>query len=110
MQTVLLIFQIFLAFCNTCIMVCLFIKFISKPHTSLEARVTALEVKINEQEDKLKLGNDHFRVLDAKAEVFMECMLAFLDFEMAYCQKTGYADTEDIKKAKKTLTDYLKKA
>ena len=80
-----------------------------RPHNTLDQRITTLEVKVSEFEEKLRLGNDHFRVLDAKSEVFMECMLAFIDFEIAYCQKTGYVDTEDIKKAKKTLVDYLKK-
>lgn len=109
MNTALLYFQLFLAFCNSCVMITMFLKVLGRPHNTLEKRITTLEVKISEVEEKLRLGNDHFRVLDAKSEVFMECMLAFIDFEIAYCQKTGYVDTEDIKKAKKTLVDYLKK-
>lgn len=108
-QSILPLLQLILTFGNICIIGYAFVKFIGRPHSSLESRVTTLEVKYKEIEERLNLGQDHFRALDAKSEVFMECMLAFIDFEIAFCQKTGYTDIEDIKSAKKTLTDYLKK-
>lgn len=107
-QQILPWFQLLLTGMNICVLSFAFYKFLGRPHNTLEQRVTALEVKQKEMQDSLNHGKDHFRALDAKSEVFMECMLAFIDFEIAFCQKTGFTETEDIKKAKKTITDYLK--
>ena len=41
--------------------------------------------------------------------MFKTVMISFVDFEIAYCQNTGYAQTEDLKNAKKALQDYLAK-
>ncbi|MBR4377349.1 MAG: hypothetical protein IKP50_00465 [Bacilli bacterium] len=103
------VFQTILAFCNIVLIGYGLFRFLSKPHNNLENRVNTLEVKVKEIDNSLKIGNDHFRDLDEKSEVFMECMLAFIDFEIAYCQATGYAQTEDIVKAKSALRNYLKK-
>lgn len=108
-QQILPVFQTILAFCNIVLIGYGLYKFLSRPHNNLENRVTTLEVKVKEVEDSLKAGNDHFRELDEKSEVFMECMLAFIDFEIAYCQATGYVQTDDIIKAKSVLRNYLKK-
>lgn len=101
--------QVILALANICMIGYAFVKFLGRPHSTLDTRVTALEVKIKEVEDKLRTGNDHFRDLDAKSAVFMECMLSFIDFEIAFCQKTGYADISDLMNAKRSINDYLKK-
>lgn len=89
-------------------------KFLNKPHNSLEEkheelkkRVDAHDVKLKEVEDSLHQGNDQFRGQRELNEVFINCMLAFIDFERAYCANTGYTDTEDLDKAKDTLQKYL---
>ena len=40
-------------------------------------------------------------------EVFINCMLAFIDFELSYCSHTDYKYTEDLDKAKDTLRRHL---
>lgn len=89
-------------------------KFLNKPHDTLEIkheelkkRVDEHDVKLKEVEDSLHQGNDKFRSQKDLNEVFINCMLAFIDFEMAYCAHTGYTDTEDLDKAKETLQKYL---
>lgn len=74
-----------------------------EPFKDLERRVTALEVKQTENETRFKHGNEHFRAQMEFNKMFMEVQLAFVDFEHAYCQHTNYTDTEDLKKAKRTL-------
>ena len=82
-------------------------KFLNKPHNTLEARVNEHDVKIKEIENSLLQGNDRFREEKDTNEVMQNCMLALIDFELAYCIHTGYADTEDLIKAKDILRKHL---
>ncbi len=91
-------------------------KFSRKPHDTLEAQHKALEKRVDEHDLKFKeidsslhQGNDRFRRQLDLNEVFINCMLAFIDFEMAYCSKTGYEDISDLQTAKATLRKYLAK-
>ena len=106
-QNVLLGLQIFHGFCNVCIMLAIFKAFLLKPHNSLEERITSLEVKVDEMQNSLYQGNDRFRDQKAMNEVFINCMLAFIDFEIAYCQNTEYEHSEDLMRAKSILQNYL---
>ena len=115
-QAVMSIMQIMLTFGNLCIMLYAFKKFLSSPHDTLEAKHDALEkrvdehdIKFKEIEESLHHGNDRFRRQNDINEVFINCMLAFIDFEMAYCSSTNYKDTEDLINARKTLRQYLAK-
>lgn len=81
--------------------------FLNRPHDTLEGRVVALEVKVKEHDESLKQGNDNFRKQADFNEVFIRCMLAFVDFEIAYCQHTGYEYDEDVEKARDILQRYL---
>lgn len=89
-------------------------KFLNKPHDTLEQRHEELKKQVEEQgvqlkevKESLHQGNDKFRKQADLNEVFINCMLAFIDFEMAYCSSTGYKDTEDLETAKSTLRKYL---
>lgn len=55
----------------------------------------------------LDSSHDKHREQNELNEVFITSMLAFLDFEVAYCAHTGYEFTDDINKAKDTLMKYL---
>lgn len=107
MQTILLILEIFLAFCNSCIMLFLFKGFLMKPHNNLEERVQKVEIKVEEVQESLRQGNDRFREQKEMNEVFVNCMLAFIDFEIAFCQSSGYENSSDLMRAKQTLQGYL---
>ena len=78
-----------------------------EPFKALSDKVTEHENRLNKVESSLYQGNDHFRRQAALNEVFINCMLAFIDFEMAYCSATGYKNTEDLETAKSTLRKYL---
>lgn len=99
--------QLLLAFFNICIIMFGFYKFLSKPHNTLEGRITALEVKQKEFEDSLKQGNDRFRTEASTIEVIQICMLALIDFELSFCAHSNYTHTEDLLKAKNLLQEHL---
>lgn len=99
--------QTFLAIGNLCIMLYALKTFLSKPHNTLEDKVNAHEVKIKEIETALLQGNDRFREQETTNEVMQSCMLALIDFELAYCIHTSYEDTEDLMRAKTELRKHL---
>ena len=99
--------QLLVSICTLLGMLYAFKKFLDKPHDTLEARVIALELKQKETDQKLVLGNDRFKKQDDTNEVFINCMLAFIDFELSYCSHTDYKYTEDLDKAKDTLRRHL---
>ena len=103
------VLQTMIALANICVIGYGFYKFLGRPHSTLENRVAVLESKIKENEDRLKNGNRRFEELEEKNKVFMHCMLCFIDFEIAYCQETGYEHSEDLMKAKAILHEYLAK-
>ena len=106
-KDILPLFQLLVSICTLLGMCYAFKKFLDKPHDTLEARVISLELKQKETEQKLLLGNDRFKKQDDTNEVFINCMLAFIDFELSYCSHTDYQYTEDLDKAKDTLRRHL---
>lgn len=111
MQTLLTILQIFLALCNSCIMIYVFVKFLKKPHTTLEELVNAkfkdYDIRIRDIEESLTKNSDKFREQKETNAVFKKVMLLFANFEIAFCLKSGYEDTGDLKEAKEELQNYL---
>lgn len=77
------------------------------PIKELEQRVTTLEVKNAENENRLLKGNDQFRQQSEYNKMFMQVQLAFIDFELAFCQNTNYTKTENLEKAKKLIQDAM---
>lgn len=77
------------------------------PFKELQDRVTVLEVKVLEQEGRLLKGNDAFRKQDKFNNMIERVILAFIDFEIAYCHNTGYTDMSNLMKAKNTLEELL---
>lgn len=89
-------------------------KFLNKPHDTLEEQVRAIEKRVDRNDLKLleiekSLDSSHEKHRNQKEinTVFINCMLAFIDFEIAFCQHTNYEHTEDLVKAKQTLQEYL---
>lgn len=107
--TILPVFQLLVSVCTLLGMFYAFKKFLDKPHDTLEARVIALELKQKETDQKLTMGDDRFKKQDDTNEVFINCMLAFIDFELSYCSHTDYKYTEDLDEAKATLRRHLAK-
>ena len=89
-------------------------KFLHKPHDTLEEKHEALEKRVDEHdvilkrhEESMHQGNDRFREQDETNATFKSVMLAFVNFEIAYCRNTGYEDNQDLLDAKKELSEYL---
>lgn len=106
--------QTFLAIGNLIIMLWALKTFLKKPQTTLEEKHKELEKRVDVHDIELKdlkksLDTSHEKHREQKDtnEMFITCMLAFIDFEIAFCQVTNYANTGDLYKAKETLQHYL---
>lgn len=106
--------QTLLAIGNLCIMLWALKTFLSKPQTTLGESIKSLEKRVDVQEMVIKdmqksLDSSHEKHREQKDtnEVFITSMLAFIDFEIAFCQHTGYEYTDDLLKAKQTLQKHL---
>ena len=96
--------QLFLNVGAICVMLYTLKKFLGTPQSTLEQRVTALEVKQAEMDRSLKEGNDNFRNQKEFNQDMQTCILALVDFELAYCSHTDYqGDVSDLQEAKKIL-------
>lgn len=101
------ILKLVLQVANVVVLAYALYKFLNKPHNTLEEKVNEHDVKIKEIETSLLQGNDRFRDQENTNEVMQTCMLALIDFELAYCIHTEYADTDDLVKAKDVLRKHL---
>lgn len=89
-------------------------KFLNKPHDTLEEKIIALEKRIGALEVLLKdiqksldASHEKHREQDKTNKVFKRVFILLANFEVAYCQETGFEHTEDLKEAKRELEDYL---
>ena len=103
------ILQIILAFGNVCILFYTLVKFLGKPHNSLDERITTLEVWKRDVDERLKHGNDKFREQDAANEIMIKSILALIEFEMEYCSRENKPVSTGLQKAKDDLHSYLAK-
>jgi hypothetical protein len=113
-QNILPYLQTALAVGNLTIMIWALKTFLTKPQTTLGEQIKALEKRMDTQDILLKdmqksLDSSHqkHREQHDTNEVFITSMLAFIDFEIAFCQSTKYEQTEDLIKAKETLQKHL---
>ena len=88
-------------------MVFLFIKFINKPHDTLETRVSTLELEVKETKQSLLQGNDRFREQESTNEVLIHSVLALIEFEIQYCLTEHKEMSKGLEKAKEDLNNYL---
>lgn len=99
-DNILLGFTVFLSFGNSCMMVAVFVRFLSAPHKNILTRVEELEKEVKE----LKEEKDEQK---KALQVVLHSMLALIEFEMQYCL-TEHKDMSDgLKKAKEDLHSFL---
>lgn len=108
-KEILPIMQLLLTTINICVMAYAFLKFLKKPHDTLETRLGVLEVEIKEIKTSLLQGNDRFREQDDTNEIILHSVLALIEFEMQYCITEKKPVTEELAQAKKDLNSYLSK-
>lgn len=106
-STALIIIQLVLACGNLSVMIFALYKFLVNPRTALEKRVVELEIEIKNIKESLNKGSDQFRLQNKTNKAIFNVMLAFIDFEIAYCHNTGYKDNDDLIKAKDAIQAYL---
>ena len=104
---VLPILQMVLAFGNICVLGYALIKFLNRPHDTLETRVATLELEIKETKQSLHQGNDRFREQESTNEVLIHSVLALIEFEIQYCLTEHKEMSKDLEKAKEDLHSYL---
>jgi len=106
--------QTFLAIGNLAIMLYALKTFLTKPHDSLadevkklREEIVQLKLTIKEMQKSLDSSHDKHRQQDRTNKAFKRVFILLANFEVAYCQETGYEHIEDLKEAKKELEDYL---
>ena len=106
--------QTCLAIGNLVIMLWALKTFLTKPQTTLtesiksvEKRIDVLDLLIKDMQKSLDNSHEKHREQKNTNEVFITSMLAFIDFEIAFCQHTNYEYTDDLYKAKETLQKHL---
>lgn len=105
--SILPILQLILTSANIIILAYAFFKFLNKPQDTLNTRVTLLETELRDIKASLVQGNDKFKEQERTNATFKSVMLAFVDFEIAYCLHTNYEFTEDLMKARQELQEYV---
>ena len=92
-QMVLPYLQALLTFGNICALGYVFVKFLGKPHSTLEQRVTALEVEQKDMKQSLREGNDKFREHEEEFKKQKKMNKAFktinlsFDFFAVFCKQ-----------------------
>lgn len=81
----------------------------NEPFTELVTKVDELVDKVKVLEVALLNSNKRLDKQDETNEVLQTCVLVLVDYELGYCIRTGYDDTEDLMKAKSKLRDHLAK-
>ena len=97
---ILLGFTVFLSFGNCCMMVAVFVRFLSAPHKSIMNRVEELERKVK---DLIEESSEQKKAL----QVIMHSTLALIEWEMQYCLTEHKEMSDGLKKAKEDLHDFL---
>lgn len=112
--------QTILSFMNICVLGYALFKFLNKPHSNLETRVSTLEtnhqelkttnaLEHKEMRESLLKGNDRFREQDETNEVLIRSTFALLEFEVHYCETEHKPISKNLEKAKDDLHEYLAK-
>lgn len=106
-QAVLPLLQVILAFGNICVLGYALVKFLNRPHNTLEERVNAHDVEIREIKEILRQRNDRDKEQEDTNEILLRCTFALLEFEVHYCETEQKPISKNLEKAKDDLHDYL---
>ena len=109
LSVVLMILQIVLALFNLGMLIFAFAKFMSSPRVNLEATVKALKMEIESIKKELLQREQHSKLQDDALEVILRSSIALIEFEIQYCLVEDKQPTEELKKAKADLNEFLSK-
>lgn len=106
--------QTFIAIGNLVVMLWALRTFLRKPHDTLSEEVKQLkehqvaqDLVIDNLKDSIDKSFDKHREQEKTNAVFKHVFLLLANFEVAFCQETGYKYTADLVKAKEELENYL---
>ena len=108
-QLIITILSLITGFGSVCVMVYGLSKFLTKPQDTLNQRVTVCETKIDEHERRLNKGDEHFNDNDEAIQILLRSLISLIEFEIQYVTADNKPISEDLKKAKDNLNDYLAK-
>lgn len=106
-STVLPVLQMILAFGNICVLGYALIKFLNKPHDTLEDKLDDHEIRIKALEAEKTQNKDKFKEQEDTNEVLIRSVFALLEFEVHYCETEQKPISKNLEKAKDDLHDYL---
>lgn len=106
-STVLPLLQMILAFGNICVLGYALIKFLNKPHDTLEDKLDDHEIRIKALEAEKTQSKDKFKEQEDTNEVLIRSVFALLEFEVHYCETEQKPISKNLEKAKDDLHDYL---
>lgn len=113
-NAILPIFQLILNFGNICVLAFTLYKFLNKPHDSLadevkklKEEIAKLNVTIEKMQQSLDASHNKHREQDRTNKAFKRVFILLANFEVRYCQETGFEHTDDLIQAKKELDEYL---
>lgn len=106
-STVLPLLQMILAFGNICVLGYALIKFLNKPHDTLEDKLDDHEIRIKALEAEKTQNKDKFKEQEDTNEVLIRSVFALLEFEVHYCETEQKPISKNLEKAKDDLHDYL---
>lgn len=109
LKTTLTILQIVLAFANVVIIGYALLKFLKRPQTTLEDRMTKIEKRVEDLEDKERVRDEKVTKVSRTNEVLIHSVLALIEFEMQYCLIEHKEMSKSLEKAKEDLQTFLAK-
>lgn len=108
------ILKVLLQIANVVVLGYALYKFLNKPHDSLadevkklKEEITKLNLTIEKMQQSLDASHSKHREQDRTNKAFKRVFILLANFEVRYCQETGFEHTDDLIQAKKELDEYL---
>lgn len=101
------VLQTIIAIANIIVLGYALVKFLNKPHDTLEDKVNDHESRIKVLEGQNTQANEKFKEQEDTSEVLIRSVFALLEFEVHYCETEQKPITKNLEKAKDDLHDYL---
>lgn len=106
--------KVVLQLANVVVLAYALYKFFNRPHDTLadevkklKEEIARLNVTIENMQRSLDSSHDKHREQDRTNKVFKRVFILLANFEVRYCQETGFEHTDDLVQAKKELEEYL---
>lgn len=99
--------SLFLQAANIIVLLWAFKSFVTKPHNSLEQRVSKCEEDVKDIKQSLFRGDGKFQEIERAIKVLIRSVLALVEFEMQYCLTENKHPTNGLEKAKEALDEFI---